>query len=268
MKSRSDLVFRLAVALLCAAALAGMPASAKSPKIWDYEIVAEHPHDPGAFTQGLFYSDGHLFEGTGLNGASSIRKVDVKTGAVVQQRDLAAEYFGEGIAPWGDDIVALTWKNGKGFVLNGENFETEREFAYDGEGWGITSDGKELIMSDGTAALRFLDPKSFTETRRVTVTYGAKTLPELNELEWIDGEVFANIWRTEIIARIDPATGVVVGLIDMRGLRARLGPEGATADVLNGIAYDPQTKRLFVTGKRWPKLYEIRLVERPGSGGE
>ena len=264
MKRRFDSARRLAAAAAAAFvfALGLAPAGAEAPKIYDYEIVAERPHDPEAFTQGLFYADGHLFEGTGLLGASTVRKVDVETGEVLQKRDLPADVFGEGIAPAGEAIVALTWKNGKGFVLDAKTFATEREFAYPGEGWGLTTDGARLIMSDGTATLRFLDPATLKETGRLAVTYNGKALADLNELEWIDGEIFANIWRTEIIARIDPDSGRVVGLVDMRGLRSRLGEGAAQADVLNGIAYDEAGGRIFVTGKRWPKLFEIRLVER------
>ncbi|MEQ8176798.1 MAG: glutaminyl-peptide cyclotransferase [Amphiplicatus sp.] len=238
------------------------PASAEPPRLYDYEIVNEYPHDPQSFTQGLFFLDGHLYESAGQYGESSLRKVALETGEVLQRHDLPETVFGEGAAPWNGDIVALTWKNGVGFVFNGESFEQERTFAYEGEGWGLTQDGERLIMSDGTADLRFLDPQTLKETGRITVTYGGKTLGALNELEWIDGEVFANIWGAEIIARINPETGAVAGLIDMRGLRARLGPGAAGVDVLNGIAYDAKTERLFVTGKYWPKLFEIRLVER------
>lgn len=238
------------------------PANAEQPRIYGYEIVNEYPHDPQSFTQGLFFQDGYLYESTGQPGESSLRKVALESGEVVQRRDLPDTVFGEGSAPWKGDIVALTWKSGVGFVFDGVSFDKERDFSYDGEGWGLTQDGERLIMSDGTADLRFLDPETLKETGRVTVTYGGKTLAALNELEWIDGEVFANVWRTEIIARIDPETGAVTGLIDMRGLRARLGADATGVDVLNGIAYDAKTERLFVTGKYWPKLFEIRLVER------
>lgn len=258
MRKRSD----IGAACLAAAFSLLSPAAAQQPRIYGYEIVNEYPHDPQSFTQGLFFQNGHLYESAGQYGESSLRKVELETGKVVQRRDLPDAVFGEGAAPWKDGIIALTWKNGVGFVFNGESFEQERDFAYDGEGWGLTQDGERLIMSDGTADLRFLDPETLNETGRVTVTYGGKTLGALNELEWIDGEVFANIWGTEIIARIDPGTGAVAGLIDMRGLRARLGPDAAGIDVLNGIAYDAENKRLFVTGKYWPKLFEIRLVER------
>lgn len=237
-------------------------ASAAQPRIYGYEIVKEYPHDPLAFTQGLFFQNGYLYEGTGQYGESSLRRVELETGKVLKRHHLPDNVFGEGVAPWKGDIVALTWKNGAGFVFDADSFEKERDFTYDGEGWGLTQDGARLIMSDGTADLRFLDPETLAETGRVTVTYGGKTLGALNELEWIDGEVFANVWRTDVIARIDPETGYVVGLIDMRGLRDRLGPDAAGVDVLNGIAWDAETGRLFVTGKYWPKLFEIRLVER------
>lgn len=252
---------RAAIVAGVAAALFAQ-AGAEPARIYGYEVVREYPHDPKAFTQGLFFLDGHLYESTGQYGESSLRKVDLETGRVLRRHDLPAHVFGEGVAPWNGDIVMLSWKNRQGFVFDRESFEKRRAFAYEGEGWGLTHDATRLIMSDGTSELRFLDPETLEETGRVTVTYDGRPLADINELEWIDGEVFANIWRSDLIARIDPDSGRVTGLVDLRGLRARLGPNPGRIDVLNGIAWDSENRRLFVTGKYWPKLFEIRLVER------
>jgi len=223
--------------------------------------VRAYPHDPRAFTQGLLFHDGVLYEGTGQWGESSIRKVNLETGEVLQKREIPEAYFGEGIAIAGNRLIELTWRNQKGFVYDLATFEPRGEFTYPGEGWGLTSDGKRLIMSDGTAQLRFLDPATLQETGRITVTAGGQPVNQLNELEWVNGEVWANIWKEDRIARIDPATGKVTGWIDMRGLLSpaeRPDPD----DVLNGIAYDAKSGRIFVTGKRWPKLFEIQVVPR------
>jgi glutaminyl-peptide cyclotransferase len=252
--------FRVVVGALafCAACA---PAARAAPPVYDVEIVRSHPHDPGAFTQGLFYLDGYLYESTGLKGQSSLRKVDIESGAVLQKTDLAADIFGEGIALWSGKVIGLTWRSQIGFVYDLETLKQEKRFSYPGEGWGITADNKRLIMSDGTDELRFIDPRSLREKGRVSVTLNSKPLRDLNELEWIDGEVYANVWRTDLIVRIDPKTGAVAGVIDARPLRAAIA--GApNVDVLNGIAYDTKTGRLFVTGKYWPKLFEIRLVPR------
>jgi len=222
-----------------------------------YEVVRAFPHDPKAFTQGLEFADGFLYEGTGMNGASGIRKVRLETGEVLQIQKLEERYFGEGITLFGDSIVQLTWQAETGFVYDRKTFERRRSFSYTGEGWGLTHDDKRLIMSDGSSSLRFLDPKTFKEIGRVNVTDGGRPVTQLNELELVKGEIYANVWQTERIARISPKSGEVVGWIDMRGL---LAPgESSGADVLNGIAYDASTDRLFVTGKWWPKLFEIRV---------
>jgi glutaminyl-peptide cyclotransferase len=222
-----------------------------------YEIVRTYPHDRAAFTQGLFFLDGFLYEGTGLNGQSGIRKVRLENGEVVQVRKLESDYFGEGIAAVGDAIVQLTWQAGVGFVYDRATFERRRSFTYEGEGWGLTYDGTRLIMSDGTPVLRFLDPKTFKVIGRLEVKDGGRPVDDLNELEMVKGEIFANVWSTDRIARISPKTGAVTGWIDLRGL---LSPaDAAGVDVLNGIAYDAAHDRLFVTGKLWPKLFEIRL---------
>jgi glutaminyl-peptide cyclotransferase len=232
---------------------------------YGYEVVHTYPHDRGAFTQGLVYLNGFLYEGTGVEGESSIRKVKLDTGEVLQKRDLPFQYFGEGIVNWKDRLIEITWKTEIGFVYDLNTFAPRSEFHYPGEGWGLTQDGKRIIMSDGTPQLRFWDPESLKEIGRVTVSDQGNPVENLNELEWVKGEVYANIWQTERIARIDPKSGKVVGWIDLTGLltpsdRIEEGPQ--RTDVLNGIAYDAAHDRLFVTGKRWPKLFEIRLVKK------
>lgn len=222
-----------------------------------YTIVRAYPHDRDAFTQGLQYVDGELYEGTGLNGRSSIRKVNLETGAVLQKRDVPEAYFGEGITVWRSQILQLTWQSGVAFVYDRRTFAPLRSFRYRGEGWGLTHDGTSLIMSDGSDVLRLLDPATFEVRRRLRVTASGKPVPELNELEYVKGEVLANVWQTDRVARIDPRTGHVTAWIDFSGL---LTPrERAGTDVLNGIAYDAARDRLFVTGKLWPKLFEVRL---------
>ena len=226
-----------------------------------YEVVQSWPHDPGAFTQGLVYRDGRLYEGTGMNGASSLREVELATGAVRRRYPLARQYFGEGITLLGGRLYQLTWRSQLGFIYDAETFQLVGQFSYTGEGWGLTDDGTSLILSDGTSTLRFLDPTTFAVRRTVKVTDNGREVPELNELEYVKGELYANVWRQDRIARIDPATGRVTGWIDLTGL---LRPEEQTGseDVLNGIAYDAAGDRLLVTGKRWPKLFHIRLVPR------
>lgn len=225
---------------------------------YTYEIVNVWPHDPEAFTQGLVFLNDRLLESTGLNGQSTLRRVDLATGRILQQVKLPSEYFAEGMTVLNGKIYQLTWKNQKGFVYNLETFEREREFSYPGEGWGLTTDGRSLILSDGTHQLRFIDPVTFKVTRTVPVLNQGQPVRMLNELEYIKGELFANVWQSQTIVRIDPATGKVVGTIDFFGL---LPPEDrhADTDVLNGIAYDATRDRLFVTGKNWPKLFEVRL---------
>jgi len=224
-----------------------------------YVVQDVYPHDRGAFTQGLAYEGGILYEGTGIRGQSSLRRVDLESGAVEQRVDLDPRYFGEGIAIVDDRIIQLTWQANVGFVYDKETFVREREFEYPTEGWGLTYDGTQLIMSDGTNRLYFLDPNVFVETKRIEVSDPTGTVGQLNELEYIDGEIFANVWRTDYIVRIDPATGEVVGRIDLAGLLPTADRDFRT-DVLNGIAYDEENDRLLVTGKRWPKLFHIDLV--------
>ena len=229
--------------------------------IYDYEVMRIYPHDRGAFTQGLVYLDGLLYESTGLHGSSTLRKVQLETGEVLQEESLDPRYFAEGLTDWGTDLVQITWRSNVGFIYDRSTLEMKTSFDYPGEGWGLTHDGTSLIMSDGTATLRFLDPETLQETRRLTVSDGIRPVVELNELEYVRGEIYANVWRTDRIARISPQTGRVTGWIELGGLLNDEDREIAV-DILNGIAYDPQEDRLFVTGKLWPKLFEIRLVPR------
>jgi len=234
--------------------------AASSLPVFGYTIVRTYPHDRAAFTQGLQVVDGFFYEGTGLNGRSSIRKVKIDTGEVLQKREVPEQYFGEGITVRGNELFQLTWKSGVAFVYDKQSFTPKRQHKYTGEGWGLTQDSASLIMSDGTEVLRFLDPATFAERRRIRVTAGGAAVKELNELEYVKGEVYANVWQTDYVARIDPATGKVNGYIDFRGL---LTPrERAATDVLNGIAYDKAGDRLFITGKLWPRVYEVRVVRK------
>lgn len=242
----------------------GAPVAAQAPPeplppVQGYEIVTTYPHDPSAFTQGLVFEDGVLIESTGRF-PSTLRRVRLEDGTVLTRRDLDLAYFGEGLTRIGDRIFSLTWQNGAGFVSDAVDLKPLATFAYDGEGWGLTDDGARLILSDGTARLRFLDPDTFAETGSVTVTYGGRPVTRLNELEWIDGQVFANLWGQDLIVRIDPATGKVVGVIDLTDILPQAERADPSDDVLNGIAWDEVGRRLFVTGKNWPKLFEIRLT--------
>jgi glutamine cyclotransferase len=226
-----------------------------------YRVVNAWPHDPHAFTQGLVYIDGHLYESTGLNGRSTLRMVDLTTGQVQQRVDLPQQYFGEGLTAWGSTLIQLTWQNRVAFVYDRFSFRQLRAIPCPWEGWGLTEDGKSLILSDGTPTLRFLDPDTFHELREITVRDRGKPVDKLNELEYIHGEIYANIWYSDRIARISPATGAVLGWIDLSGLLTsaeRTDPDA----VLNGIAWDAAHDRLFVTGKLWPKLFEIKIVPR------
>lgn len=234
--------------------------------VWGYRVVHAYPHDGGAFTEGLFYLNGFLYESTGLEHQSSIRKVVLETGAVVKKLDLAGEYFGEGIVNWQDRLISLTWQSHIGFVRDLKTFKTLSTFTYPGEGWALTQDGHRLIMSDGTPQLRFLDPATLKETGRITVTYQGRPVSNVNELEWVKGRIYANVWQTDKIVMIDPAGGAITAVVDLAGL---LKPEERPVSVdgvLNGIAYDSVHDRLFVTGKNWPRLFEIRILP-PGSFG-
>jgi glutamine cyclotransferase len=234
-------------------------ASAKATPKYTFAIVRVFPHDTSAYTQGLAYRDGFLYEGTGRNGQSSLRKVRLETGEVIQRLDLASEYFGEGITLVRDKVVQITWKSGIGFVYDLNNFQLLRKFSYSGEGWGLTANGHQLFMSDGTSEIRVLDAETFREIRRFKVHDGPTPVDQLNELEFVEGQIFANVWHSNLVAEISPQSGEVVGWIDLSGILSpvyRLEPEA----VLNGIAYDPLRKRLFVTGKLWPSIFEIRLA--------
>ena len=224
-----------------------------------YEVINTYPHDPEAFTQGLIYLNGFLYESTGIWGRSSLRKVDIETGEVLQMISLDEEDFGEGLTIWEDTLVQITWQEGTGYVYDLVDFSLQEQFNYDTEGWGLAQDGEILIMSDGSSELYFLDPESFQLKDSITVTYQGKEIRWLNELEFIEGEVYANVYQTDNIVRINPETGQVTGWIDLGGILPD-DAETQGAGVLNGIAYDPETGRLFITGKLWPYLYEIVLI--------
>jgi len=224
-----------------------------------YHVVHTYPHDAQAFTQGLIYTGGHLYESTGLEGHSSLRMEDLETGSIQQYKDLPGNYFGEGLTEWGNTLIQLTWQNHLVLVYDRLTLRFLRSIPYNGEGWGLTQDGKNLILSDGSATLHFLDPSTLHELRRIVVKDHGVPVTQLNELEFVHGQIYANIWHTDRIARIAPATGRVLGFIDLRGLlpeSQRSSPEA----VLNGIAWDPEHDRLFVTGKLWPKLFEIKII--------
>lgn len=243
--------------LLCILACA--PAAVAEVPIYDVDVVHSYPHDPQAFTEGLFYLNGYLYESTGLEKHSSIRKVRLETGEVLQKIDIPAKYFGEGIVNWGRTLISLTWKSHVGFIFNLDSLKLKGQFHYAGEGWALTRDDKRIIMSDGTSELRFLDPVTLSETGRIRVTLNGNPVQKVNELEWVKGEIFANVWQTNWILRIDPTSGDVVGLINLSGLLKPADIVPGQTDVLNGIAYDAKNDRLFVTGKNWPKLFEIHL---------
>lgn len=255
------------IALAAASLSACTPAAAAGVPVCGYKVQQVYPHDPQAFTEGLFFRDGFLFESTGLEGRSTIRKLGLD-GTVVKQATIPPALFGEGIVDWGKEIVSVTWRTGVGFRWRLDTLEPTGRFSYPGEGWGLTQDGKSVIMSDGTPRLRFRDPLTMRELRSLAVTADGKPVANLNELEWMHGEILANVWQTDRIARIDPATGRVKAWIDLTGLRAAAAATGAD-DVLNGIAYDRKTDRLFVTGKNWSKLFRITLTDgavRAGQG--
>lgn len=237
------------------AARAGAPEAPVS----SYSVVQVYPHDANAFTQGLFYRDGYLYESTGLEGHSSLRRTELETGHVVQSVNVPPPYFAEGIAAWGDRIMQLTWVSHVAFIYDVATLQKRGEFRYAGEGWGLTHDERNLIMSDGTDTLRYLDPLTFRVVRKLRVKDGTQPVINLNELEYINGEIFANVWQSDAIARISPITGRVNSWVDLSGLLPAKDHTPET-DVLNGIAYDAKNNRLFVTGKRWPKLFEIKIV--------
>lgn len=223
--------------------------------------MKRYPHDPGAFTQGLIFANGFLYESTGLNGKSSLRQVELETGRVLKEHDLAFGYFAEGLTLWDGSLIQLTWRAGKGFVYDLESFAVKREFSYRGEGWGLTHDDKSLIMSNGTEELIFLDPAALVQQHSLRVLDMGSPVRFLNELEYIKGEIFANIWQDDFVAIISPKTGEVTGWIDMSVLRKQL-PPGSSAGTLNGIAFDSEKDRIFVTGKLWPLLFEIEVMKQ------
>jgi glutamine cyclotransferase len=245
------------------ALLGGSAQAATSIPVYGYKVVHSYPHDTGAYTEGLFYKDGHLYESTGQAGSSTVRKVELRSGETVQRYNLPSQYFGEGIVDWKDRLVQLTWQTQTGFVYDLASFKLQRTFTYPGEGWALTRDEHHLYMSDGSAVLRVLDPDSLATTGSILVTADGAPVTNLNELEWIKGEIYANVWLTNRVARIDPASGHVVGWIDLDGLLDVSQLPDPGNDVLNGIAYDAAHDRLFVTGKCWPKLFEITLVKQP-----
>ena len=249
-------------ALVFAAVLAAALPSQHQIREYGYEVVRTFPHDGKAFTEGLFYRDGFLYEATGLRGKSTVRKVDLETGRVIQERQLDEQYFGEGIVAWKNKLLQLTYTSKTGFVYDLHTFALRSTFQYPGEGWSMTQDGKRIIMDDGTPQIRFWNPGDLKELGRITVVADGKPVNYLNELEWVKGEIYANVWHTDRIARIDPKTGAVVGWINLSGLLPQSDllpqPEG-NEQVLNGIAYDAEGDRLFVTGKYWPKVFQIRI---------
>lgn len=273
MSSRLAVVLSVASSLAVACGASSTPApeaqarpastvpAAPQVEQYGYRIIRSHPHDPAAFTQGLTVADGQLYEGTGLYGQSSLRRVDLATGGVLQSLALDSQYFGEGIAVVGDRIYQLTYQTGVGFVYDRKTFTKLREFTYKGEGWGLTYDGQRLIMSDSTDTLRFWDPETLQEVGRLRVRDGDVAIRSVNEMEYVDGAIYANIWQEERIARIDPTTGVVTAWIDMSNLLTAT-ERSRGVDVLNGIAHDPKTGHFLITGKLWPWVFEVEFVRK------
>lgn len=249
-------------AMAAAMPLAGMQAIEARPPVVAAQVIARYPHDPDAFTQGLFVRDGKLYETTGLIGQSTLREVDLKTGKVRHRIDLPAGVFGEGSTDWGNQIYSITWRDGVAYRWDRKSFRKLGEFTYPGEGWGLTQDGKRLILSDGTSVIRFLDPKTFARTGDVSVTFAGTPLDRLNELEWVDGSLWANVWHENALVRIDPGSGKVTQVIDLTPLVAQVTVSNPEA-VPNGIAWDAKTRQFLVTGKNWPALFQIALPPAP-----
>ncbi|KJV36776.1 glutaminyl-peptide cyclotransferase [Luteibacter yeojuensis] len=245
---------------ILAAALASLPALAREAPTRGYTVVHRYPHDPKAFTEGLFYDGGYLYESTGEYDGAGVRKVTLATGEIVQQRDVPQGFFGEGIIFAGPYLLQLTWQQGVGFLYDRTSFELKGTIRYSGEGWALTRDATHLYMSDGTPTIRVLDPDTFRQTGSITVTDNGVPVQQVNELEWVKGVIYANVWQTPRIARIDPKTGHVIDWIDLTPLVKQQGKAADPDAVLNGIAYDEKNDRLFVTGKRWPNLYEIKVT--------
>ncbi len=260
----SNLTYQLRNLVLVFALVASLFAarSASAAPIYSYSVVAKYPHATESYTEGFFYLNGVFWEGTGRNGQSAVLAIDPKTGKVLQRRDLPAQYFGEGIVDWGPNIYEWTWKSQVCFVFDRATLQPVKQFTYTGEGWGMTRTATEIITSDGTATLRFRDPNTFQETRHIVVKEDGISVDLLNELEFIKGEIYANIWHSNMIVRISPKDGHVIAWIDLTGLLPADQQIDAES-VLNGIAYDPQHDRLFVTGKQWPTIFEIKIVPRP-----
>ena len=244
-------IFAFFLALLASPALATLP-------IEPAQVVHVYPHDTSAFTEGLLIRDGWLYESTGFEGRSFIRKKVLATGRTVQSIAIPPDLFGEGIVDWGNKLYSFVWHGGRGFIWTLPGLKAAGNWTYSGEGWAMTQDGRNIIMSDGTPELRFLDPKTMKVVRRLPVTAEGQPVWQVNELEYVRGEIYANVWQTNRIARIDPATGQVKGWIDLSGLVESI-PGRSDDDVLNGIAFDAAHDRLFVTGKNWPRLFEIEL---------
>lgn len=253
--------FARCLALVCA--LVPVACVAAAP-VAGYKVVAKFPHSTESYTEGFFYLNGLFYEGTGMKGRSAVMAIEPATGKVVQKLDLPGQYFGEGIIDWGPNLYEWTWQSHVGFVYDRFSLRQVAQFTYDGEGWGMTRSAKEIITSDGSSTLRFRDAKTFKETRHIVVRDGAKEIAELNELEYVKGEIYANVWHEDRIARISPADGHVIGWIDLSGILPDTEKVDAES-VLNGIAYDAQHDRLFVTGKQWPAIFEIKMVA-PGAG--
>jgi len=248
--------------VLLGPAMAEEPAADEAVPLDVAEMVKRYPHDPQAFTEGLFIDQGELWESTGMVGRSSVRKVDLASGKVLKSVKVPGPFFGEGIAPWKGQVLSLTWQNGQGFRWDRKSLKKLGTFHYSGEGWALTSNGRELVMSDGTDTLRFVDPATFKVLRTVRVMLGQRPLRMINEIEWVKGQVLANIWMTDYVVRIDPVSGKVVGVIDVSQLHQAAGANGE-GQVANGIAYDARTGKLYMTGKEWPALFEVKLVPAP-----
>lgn len=261
---RTLLLAAFLAAVSCSPSTGPAPVAQAAPvtPAYSFDVVATYPHDPAAFTQGLLIEDGQLYESTGQEGTSWVRKVDLATGNVLQQQAIDPQYFGEGMVIWDDRIITLTWRHQKGFILDKETFAPEGEWTYEGEGWGLTRDNKQIYMSDGTHQIRKLDPVTLKETGRIDVKMNGQPVAKLNELEFVKGEIWANVFETDRIVRIDPATGNVTGVVFLRGLLTPI--ERNKTDVLNGIAWDSAADKIYVTGKLWPKLFEIKLKD-PGT---